>query len=401
LRKKEEVKIQSERILSQSILCKTLSGVACPLLTITENVSSYLKYSEELKIQQLLPPVLKKQLKQKYQKVRKLIKQCQESKGKVQKLLYAAFQEEIKCFYEYNEEAFLTVDASFKNFGDRLTQYIKDHASKKAVVITSRVHPGESQASFMLDGSLSFLLSDSELAQELRRHFVFKIVPMLNCDGVIYGNYRCSLLGCDLNRKWLSPNKFLHPPVYFSKQLIKHVHQERKCVLFCDMHGHSRKQNAFFYGCTYKNFEYEGRIKNAQLRVIPLLCCHKNPTFAFNECRFRIEKMKESTARVVIFREFNIMNSFTLECSFFGKEVAVPRPAGFGPDDGEVETKLVHLSMEDKIELGSQMVQVLENYLPSEQSKLNILSGKVLDIFYEEFIKFVPAWILRREEERK
>ena len=33
-----------------------------------------------------------------------------------------------------------------------------------------------------------------------------------------------------------------------------------------------------------------------------------------------IEKSKETTARVVIFREYNIMNSFTLECSFFGKE---------------------------------------------------------------------------------
>ena len=33
-----------------------------------------------------------------------------------------------------------------------------------------------------------------------------------------------------------------------------------------------------------------------------------------------MDKCKESTARAVIFREFNIMNSFTLECSFFGKD---------------------------------------------------------------------------------
>jgi murein tripeptide amidase MpaA len=55
----------------------------------------------------------------------------------------------------------------------------------------------------MLEGSLKMLLTDSDVAKELRKHFVFKIVPMLNPDGVIYGNYRCSLLGCDLNRKWL------------------------------------------------------------------------------------------------------------------------------------------------------------------------------------------------------
>lgn len=31
-----------------------------------------------------------------------------------------------------------------------------------------------------------------------------------------------------------------------------------------------------------------------------------------------MEKAKEATARIVIFRELGIMNSFTLECSFYG-----------------------------------------------------------------------------------
>ena len=53
-----------------------------------------------------------------------------------------------------------------------------------------------------------------------------------------------------------------------------------------------------------------------------MLCCHKNTLFKFSDCRFRIERSKESTARVVIFRDFNIMNSFTLECSFFGSDEA-------------------------------------------------------------------------------
>jgi len=69
----------------------------------------------------------------------------------------------------------------------------------------------------MLEGSLKMLMSDSPLAKELRKHFIFKVVPMLNPDGVIHGNYRCSLLGCDLNRKWQSPNKFLHPTIYHTK----------------------------------------------------------------------------------------------------------------------------------------------------------------------------------------
>ena len=141
--------------------------------------------------------------------------------------------------------------------------YMRDHSHKKGIVLTSRVHPGEPQASFMLDGSLQMLLSDTPIAQELRKHFVFKVVPMLNPDGVIHGNYRCSLLGCDLNRKWPQPNRFLHPTIFHTKQLIKYLSWERKVTLYCDMHGHSRKQGVFFYGCSYKNYEYEGRIKNA------------------------------------------------------------------------------------------------------------------------------------------
>ena len=105
------------------------------------------------------------------------------------------------------------------------------------------------------------LLSDK--AKELRKHFVFKIVPMLNPDGVIHGNYRCSLLGCDLNRKWDSPNRLLHPTIFYTKSLIKYTHWERKLTLYADMHGHSRKPNIFYYGCAYKNYEYDGRIKNA------------------------------------------------------------------------------------------------------------------------------------------
>lgn len=77
---------------------------------------------------------------------------------------------------------------------------------KKGVVISARVHPGESNASWMMKGLIDFLLGDSAEAKILRDNFVFKIIPMLNPDGVINGNYRCSLAGCDLNRRWKYPS---------------------------------------------------------------------------------------------------------------------------------------------------------------------------------------------------
>jgi hypothetical protein len=50
---------------------------------------------------------------------------------------------------------------------------------------------------------------------------VFKIVPMLNPDGVINGNYRCSLSGHDLNRQWKDPSKKLHPTIFYTKLMLK------------------------------------------------------------------------------------------------------------------------------------------------------------------------------------
>lgn len=195
---------------------------------------------------------------------------------------------------------------------------MKDHAHKKAIVLTSRVHSGETQASYMMEGCLQMLLADTLEAKELRKHFVFFVVPMLNPDGVVQGNYRCNLIGNDLNRKWLLPNRYLHPTVFYTKQLMRHLQWERKITLFNDLHGHSRKPNVFFYACTYKNYENDGRIKNAQIRILPLLCGHKSQSFSFESSSFKIEKSKESTARVVVFREFNVQNSYTMECSFFG-----------------------------------------------------------------------------------
>ena len=79
-------------------------------------------------------------------------------------------------------------------------------ALRRAVILTSRVHPGESNASFLMHGTLEYLVSDDEGARYLRDNFVFKVIPMLNPDGVIVGNYRTSLSGLDLNRQWAGPS---------------------------------------------------------------------------------------------------------------------------------------------------------------------------------------------------
>lgn len=140
---------------------------------------------------------------------------------------------------------------------------------------------------------------------------------MLNPDGVIKGNYRCNILGVDLNRRWLNPSKLLHPTIYYAKLLAKSCHSDHQIVMFCDMHGHSRKRNVFMYGCVSGQSDMNQHRNNNLIRLIPYLFSQKSKLFCFSDCKFANEKEKESTARLVMFKEFQVMNSYTLESTFY------------------------------------------------------------------------------------
>lgn len=93
--------------------------------------------------------------------------------------------------------------------------------NRKGIVISSRVHPGETGASWMMKGIIDYLTGPSLHAKILRDNFVFKIVPMLNVDGVINGSSRCNLAGMDLNRCWIDPSRKINPTVYHLKMMVK------------------------------------------------------------------------------------------------------------------------------------------------------------------------------------
>ena len=76
----------------------------------------------------------------------------------------------------------------------------KPYKRRESIIISSRIHPGESNASFVFQGILEQLTSNDPNVQALRENFVFTLVPCLNPDGVVKGNYRSSFAGVDLNR---------------------------------------------------------------------------------------------------------------------------------------------------------------------------------------------------------
>jgi hypothetical protein len=47
---------------------------------------------------------------------------------------------------------------------------------------------------FVQKGLIDFLTSSHEVAESLRTHIIFKILPVMNPDGVFMGNTRCNLV---------------------------------------------------------------------------------------------------------------------------------------------------------------------------------------------------------------
>ncbi|XP_072752591.1 cytosolic carboxypeptidase 1 isoform X2 [Anoplolepis gracilipes] len=196
--------------------------------------------------------------------------------------------------------------------------------NRKIIFLTSRVHPGESNASWVMHGTMEALLSDSQYASSLRDDYVFKIIPMLNIEGVVNGCNRYGLTNEDLNRRWSNPNQVYHPVIYHTKGLMEYCARvlQRPPHVFVDYHGHSRRKNVFLFGCSRSgSWSAADRAKPdqpVQYLMLPHLMQRTSPAFALPLCSFKVERNKESTARVAVWRQLGVSRSYTMESSFCG-----------------------------------------------------------------------------------
>ena len=199
-----------------------------------------------------------------------------------------------------------------KNYKDKNnTSKILDE--RKAIVIIGRQHPGETVGSYVIKGCIDFLMGNSDEAKKLREIYLFKIVPMMNPDGVLVGNSRTSFAGCDLNRRWVKPNEIIHPEVYNTKQMILKLSTQRNIAFIIDCHGHFGTFNSLFY-CNYKD--------NKRIcKLFPYICSKLSKIISFQQCTFAMPKYKLSTERIALFNELDDEdnnNIVALETSFFG-----------------------------------------------------------------------------------
>ncbi|XP_051001003.1 cytosolic carboxypeptidase 2-like [Acomys russatus] len=244
----------------------------------------------------------------------------------------------------------------------------QEAAAKKAVVLSARVHPGESNSSWIMTGFLDFILSDNPDAQLLRDIFVFKAIPMLNPDGVIVGNCRCSLAGRDLNRNYNTVLKDSFPCIWHTKNMVKRLLEEREVLMYCDFHGHSHKNNMFLYGCNSNNWKHW-----LHERVFPLMLSKNAPDkFSFNSCNFKVQKCKEGTGRVVMWR-MGIINSYTIESTFGGSTLGSKRDT--------------HFTIEDLKSLGYHVCDTILDFCDPDQTKYTQCLQELKELFQQELHK--------------
>uniref|UniRef100_A0A665UYL5 tubulin-glutamate carboxypeptidase n=1 Tax=Echeneis naucrates TaxID=173247 RepID=A0A665UYL5_ECHNA len=214
--------------------------------------------------------------------------------------------------------------------------------NRPCIVLTGRVHPGESNASWVMKGTLEFLCSNDPVAQSLREAFIFKIVPMLNPDGVINGMNRCDLSSEDLNRQWCKPEPVLSPTIYHTKGFLYYLNSiGRTPLVFCDYHGHSRKKNVFLYGCSVKETLWQsgsdinttGLKEDPGYRTIPKTLDRIAPAFSFNSCNYLVEKSRSATARVVVWREMGVLRSYTMESTYNGCDQGIYKGLQMGTQE--------------------------------------------------------------------
>lgn len=185
---------------------------------------------------------------------------------------------------------------------------------KPVIFISARVHPGETPASFLLDGLLMVILGNDTRGHLLRSNFVFKIIPVLNPDGVYRGNFRVDQNGVNLNRCYQDPSLFDHPSIYAVREYFLSIPSVK---YYFDLHSQMSKKSCFLFG------NYLGPEKQAENEIFAKLFELNSQYFELNDCDFSEKSMsakdpkdqnsKEGSGRVSFFNATGIIHSYTIE----------------------------------------------------------------------------------------
>lgn len=97
-------------------------------------------------------------------------------------------------------------------------------------------------SSFFIEGLVARLISQDAVSRRLLEKVQVVIVPLLNIDGVVFGNHRYDKSGRDYNRSWGEIN---------APSIVKNIRELAtnlpKFKLFIDIHGDEASKTSYTY----------------------------------------------------------------------------------------------------------------------------------------------------------
>ncbi|CAE7294576.1 AGBL4 [Symbiodinium sp. CCMP2456] len=189
---------------------------------------------------------------------------------------------------------------------------------RRAIFVSARVHPGETPASFMLEGLLDFLASGGSEAMELLRQYVVHVVPVLNPDGVAFGHHRLDMRAENLNRVYGKASLEHHPSIVAAEKACLCAHEHQGGLrLYLDLHAHSNRRGAFLLADA-------GR--DAEARLFGWALGRYCNIFEYSQSDF--SESKRGTGKSTIAKLTGNPLCYTVECHYIrGHHSAEP----FGP----------------------------------------------------------------------
>ncbi|CAI2359128.1 unnamed protein product [Moneuplotes crassus] len=213
--------------------------------------------------------------------------------------------------------------------------------NKPTIFFTARVHPGETPASHALKGVFDLLTDfDNPMSKALLKEFVFKIIPVLNPDGVYRGHFRLDTKGQNLNRYYKDPTITTQPTIFAAKAAIIQQRNLGKLKVYIDFHAHSGKKASFMYG----NHLYgKSQVNNC---LLAKLVSMNSLNFDFQECQFSEEMMnvvdkrdglsRDGCGRISIWQTTGIDYCYTLECHYTALIMDKVLSPMFSSETGEI-----------------------------------------------------------------
>ncbi len=198
---------------------------------------------------------------------------------------------------------------------------------RKHCYFIARQHPGESMASWFMEGLLTRLLNDDDpLVRALLQRAVLHLVPNMNPDGSFRGHLRTNAVGANLNREWHEPSMDKSPEVYLVRQ-----HMDQTGLRFClDVHGDEALPYNFIAGADGV-IDLPEHIRQARHQFVAALM-RANPDFQskYGYPKAALGKANMSMATNQLSHRFQAL-AMTLEQPFKDNQNAIDERHGWSP----------------------------------------------------------------------